>query len=351
MRRPNLSLSIAVLLLAGFASGQPAAAPTDKAGARGLGIYWVDVEGGAATLLVTPAGESILVDTGWPEARDAERIHRVAAEAGIERIDHLVTTHWHRDHFGGVAELARRLPIGAYYDHGFPDGAPRDIQPELKEAYLRVTGGRTTELRPGDTLPLRQTAGPPLKVRVVASHGLVEGDEAGAPQTRACATHVGRPDDPSDNHRSVGLLVTYGRFEFLDLGDLTWNVEHKLVCPTNRLGAVDVYQVTHHGLDNSNNPDLVRAVRPAVAVVNNGPRKGGKPAVYRTLKETPGVEAVFQVHRNVETAADENAPPAHVANDDEACEGHWIRLALDPDADHYTVAIPAKGTERRFTVR
>jgi beta-lactamase superfamily II metal-dependent hydrolase len=342
---------LAVLLLAGLASAQPAPPPTAESGARGLRIYWVDVEGGAATLLVTPAGESILVDSGWPEARDAERIQRVAAEAGVERIDHLVTTHWHRDHFGGVAELARRLPIGAYYDHGFPDGAPRDIQPELKEAYLRVTGGRSTVLRPGDRLTLRQAAGPPLDVRVVTSHGLVEGEDAGAAQTRACATHAGRPDDASDNHRSVGLLVTYGAFEFLDLGDLTWNVEHKLVCPTNRLGAVDVYQVTHHGLDSSNNPDLVRAVRPAVAVVNNGPRKGGKPAVYRTLTETPAVEAVFQVHRNVETGADENAVPAHVANDDEACEGHGIRLVVDPDVKHYTVAIPAKGTARRFAVR
>ena len=352
MRRALPAVPAALLLLACLGPALAGPALPATAEDRGLRIFWVDVEGGAATLLVTPAGESVLVDTGWADPRDAERIHRVATEvAGLEGIDHLVTTHWHRDHFGGVAELSGRLRIGRFYDHGFPEGAPRDIPPELKQEYLRVTGGRSTVLRPGDTLPLRQASGPPLAARVVASHGVVEGEEAGAPQVRACADHAAGPEDESDNHRSVGLLVTYGEFDFLDLGDLTWNVEHKLVCPRNRLGAVDVYQVTHHGLDNSNNSELVRAVRPVVAVVNNGPRKGGKAAVYRTLMETPGLEAVFQVHRNVETTAEDNAPPAHVANDDEQCRGHWIRLAVDPGAKRYTVAIPGKGTERSFAVR
>ena len=328
------------------------AAPDAK---RGLDVYWIDVEGGAATLVVTPAGESILVDTGWPGPRDAERIRKVAVEeAGLQRIDHLVTTHWHIDHFGGVADLARVLPIARFYDHGFPEGAPPDIKPELKEAYLKVTRGQSTVLRPGDTLSLSTAPGrPPVGARVVSSHGLVEGDALGAPQTRPCPEpgHAARPDDTSDNQRSVGIVFSFGAFELLDLGDLTWNVEHKLACPRNLVGRVDAYQATHHGLDQSNNPVLVRAAAPAVAIVNNGPKKGGKPEAYRTLVDTAGAPNVFQVHRNVETTPGDNAPADLVANDDEACSAHWIRLRVAPDAKKYNVEIPNKKTSRSYDVR
>lgn len=349
MRFPRTSAA----LLVSCALSVPAfAAPTGK---RGLDVYWIDVEGGAATLVVTPAGESILVDTGWPGPRDAERIRKVAVEeAGLKRIDHLVTTHWHTDHFGGVADLARLLPIARFYDHGFPEGAAPDIKPELKEAYLKVTGGQSTVLRPGDTLSLWEAPGrPAVSARVVSSHGLVEGEETGAPQTRACANpaHQSKPDDTSDNQRSVGLVFSFGAFELLDLGDLTWNVEHKLACPRNLVGPVDVYQATHHGLDQSNNPVLVQAVAPAVAVVNNGPRKGGKPEAYRTLLAAVGAPNVFQVHRNVETTAADNAPFDLVANDDEACSAQWIRLRVAADAKKYTVDIPGKKTSRTYDVR
>jgi competence protein ComEC len=322
---------------------------------RGLDVYWIDVEGGAATLLVTPAGESILVDTGWPGPRDAERIRRVVVEeAGLARIDHLVITHWHTDHFGGVADLAAVLPIARYYDHGFPAGAPPDINPEQKEAYLKVTGGQSTVLRPGDALSLRAAPGSPgVSARVVSSHGFVVGEQPNAPQTRACrdASHQARPDDTSDNQRSLGLVFSFGAFELLDLGDLTWNVEHKLACPKNLVGKVDAYQATHHGLDQSNNPVLVRAVAPAVAIVNNGPKKGGTPEAYRTLVATVGAPNIFQLHRNVKTTPDENAPAALVANDEEACHAHWIRLRVAPDAKKYTVEIPNKKTSRSYDVR
>jgi competence protein ComEC len=321
---------------------------------RGLDVHWVDVEGGAATLVATPAGESILVDTGWAGPRDPERIAAAVRAAGLTRIDHLVTTHWHRDHFGGLAELAKLVPVGRFYDHGFPDGTPPDILPELKAAYLEVTGGTSTVLRPGDSLALRQApAGPKVSARVVSSHGLVAGEQSGAPQTRACSRpgHEAIPDDVSDNAKSLGLVVAFGGFELLDLGDLTWNVEHKLVCPKDLVGKVDVYQVTHHGLDNSNHPALLQAVSPAVAVVNNGAKKGGKAVVYRRLREVKGLQDVFQVHRNVETAAEENAPAAFVANDAEACAGEGIRLRVDAKAKSYTVEVPSKGTRNTYTVR
>jgi hypothetical protein len=337
-----------VVLLACFALA--GAAPPG----RGLQVEWVDVEGGAATLIVTPAGESLLVDTGWDGPRDAERIRAAAARAGVSRIDHLVTTHWHRDHVGGVAALAERMPVGRFYDHGFPEPLP-DLSPELKAAYLRTTGGRSTVLRPGDTIALRQVKdAPAVSVRVVAAHGLVAEEAPGAPQKGPCPAqppHEAIPDDASDNHRSVGLVVAFGGFELLDLGDLTRNVEHKLACPKNLAGVVDVYQATHHGAADSNDPALLQAIAPTVAVVNNGARKGGKAEAYRRLRAVPSIRDVFQVHRNVEAAPADNAPPALVANDDEACQGHPVRLTVDADARHYAVEVPAKGTRRTYEVR
>ena len=343
-------LDIFAVGVASLVATASVAAPQTK----GLEIYWIDVEGGAATLIVTPAGESVLVDTGWPGTRDPDRIQRAMGDAGVSRIDHLVTTHWHGDHVSGLATLAERFPVGRFYDHGFAKDAP-DVPVELKAAYAEATRPGSTVVRPGDEIPLRQAPGsPPVALRVVSSDGAVLGDAPGAPQTRACPVrppHAVIPDDPSDNYRSVGLRLRFGGFDFLDLGDLTWNVEHKLACPKNLVGVVDVYQVTHHGADNSNNPVLVAAVAPTVAVVNNGAKKGGTAAVYKALRATPSIRDVFQLHRNVQTSAADNAPPEQVANDEEACKGEWIRLRVDPRATTYTVEVHGKGTTRTYAVK
>jgi competence protein ComEC len=347
--RTKVFAAVAGALLA--TAGLAAAAPEKK----GLAIYWIDVEGGAATLIVTPAGESVLVDSGWPGDRDAERIQKAAREAGVSRIDHLVTTHWHGDHVGGVAALAGRLPIGRFYDHGFPEGKVSDVDAILRGAYQQVTQGCSTVLHPGDEISLRQSPGtPPVNLRVVSSDGIVLGEAPGSPQTRPCnaqPAHRAIPDDTSDNFRSVGLRLSFGGFDFLDLGDLTWNVEHKLACPKNLVGVVDVYQVTHHGNDNSNNPALVAAVAPTVAVIDNGARKGGTAAVFKVLRATPSIKDVFQLHRNVATTPADNAPPELTANDDEACNGESIRLRVDPEAKTYVVEVPGKGTKRTYAVK
>jgi beta-lactamase superfamily II metal-dependent hydrolase len=320
----------------------------------GLQVEWVDVEGGAATLIVTPASESVLIDTGWDNPRDAERIREAARRAGVSRIDHLVTTHWHQDHVGGVAALAERMPVGRYYDHGFPAELP-DLDPRLKAAYLRATGGRSTVLKPGDTIPLRAAKdAPPLSLRVVSADARVEGEPPGAPQTRACPLqppHQASPEDRSDNARSIGVVLAFGRFELIDLGDLTRNVEHKLACPKNLAGVVDVYQVTHHGAADSNDPALLQALSPTVAVLDNGARKGGKAEVYHRLQAVPSIQDVFQLHRNVETTAADNAPPAMVANDEEKCQGQPVRLTVDAAARTYTVEVPSKGTRRTYEVK
>jgi beta-lactamase superfamily II metal-dependent hydrolase len=322
----------------------------------GLDIFWCDVEGGAATLIVTPARESLLVDSGWPGDRDPERIAKLAREvAGIQQIDHYITSHWHTDHFGGIQRLAELIPIKNYYDHGFPELPQRDITPELVGNYKRASKGETTVLKPGDEIRLKQSPGTPnITLKVYAAHGVVSGEKSDAAQIRECAAdpkHESKDPDNSDNARSLAFVLAFGSWEFFDAGDLTWNVEHKLVCPKSVVSPVDVYQVTHHGMDISNHPALIQALQPRVAVMNNGPKKGGAESVVRLLKSTPGMEALFAVHRNVQTGPEDNAEPALTANDAEQCRGEHIRLSVAPDGKNYTVAVPSKGTTRTFSTR
>ena len=312
----------------------------------GLRIAWIDVEGGAATLVVTAEGESLLMDCGWPGERDAERIAKACAELGVKRIDHYLTSHGHTDHWGGTAELVRRVPVARFYDHGLASVEAKDVDPKLKAAYLEAAGGKAVVLKPGDEVPLKGA-----QVRVLSAHGRVVGEPPGAGQVRPCVAnpeHPAKAEDRSDNARSLGFLLAYGDFQFLNLGDLTWNVEHKLVCPDNLVGIVDVYQSTHHGLDQSNNPALLKAVQPTVVVVNNGPKKGGMATAYRWFRELPSVKDVFQLHRNVQTTPEDNAPPELVANDAEGCAGHGILLTVERGGKGYRVDVPSKRTTRRY---
>lgn len=312
----------------------------------GLRIAWIDVEGGAATLVVTAEGEALMMDCGWPGLRDVDRIAKAAAELGVRKIDHYLTSHWHTDHWGCVEALSKAIPIVRYYDHGFPDASAKDVDPKLKDAYLRATGGKQIVLKPGDLVPLKGA-----EVKIVSSHGLVEGEAPGAPAVRACPAnppHPAKPEDTSDNARSLGFVLSYGDFRFLDLGDLTWNIEHKLVCPVNLIGGIDVYQATHHGLDASNNPALLAAVKPTVVVVNNGPKKGGTAAAFKWFKEQASVKDVFALHRNVGTTPADNAAPELTANDDEKCAGAGILLSVAPGGKTYSLAVPSKGTKREY---
>lgn len=326
---------------------RPSAAPS-----RPLEIYFVDVEGGAATLTVLPSGESVLVDSGWPreDGRDAKRIEHVARYvAGLKQIDHYATTHWHTDHYGGIEQLAKLMPVRHYWDRGIPDSLSDDPKgfPTLIAAYRRASGGQSRALRPGDTLPLN---GEGAEMEVLAASGKVIG-EGDRELATSCSKHPGKPVDPSDNAKSLALRFRHGRFDFLNCGDLTWNIEHKLACPKNRVGKIDLWQVTHHGFDASNNPALVEAIQPRCAIVCNGPKKGGSPEVIRLLKRTKSLEAFYQLHLNVTSGADDNASPERIANLDENCKGDFLSVRLNEQGDRYTVYKNATQPLQTFAVR
>jgi competence protein ComEC len=325
-----------------------------------LEIEWVDVLGGGATLIVTPAGESILVDAGWPgfDSRDAKRIKAALDRRGLTGIDHLIVTHYHTDHYGGVPQLAALVPVKKFYDHGPMSELPEDPRfPEMYAAYRAAAKDTTTTLTPGSTIALKQAAsGPKVTLTVVAAHGEVAGGAA-TPQNAACATATPQPDDTTDNRRSVAFVLRFGNFDFYDGGDLTGDVEAKLACPVDRVGSVDLYQVTHHGQDNSNNPVLLATLRPTVAVMNNGPRKGGAAETFKRLQALPSLKALFAIHKNVASGPEVNAAPENTANltapepnvPPEAA--HTFRAAVDASAKQFTVTNTRTNETRTFAVQ
>ena len=316
-----------------------------------LDIYWVDVEGGAATLIVTPAGESVLIDSGNPGRRDPDRIVKVATEiAGLKQIDHLIVTHYHGDHFGGAITLASLLPIKNLYDNGQFEGMPDNPG----KAYFELTAGRKHVIDPGEKLPLVRAAGAPqLTLTCIGTRKTFIDPPVDAEENRElCAAAREKERDGSDNANSVVVLLQFGVFRFFDAGDLTWNQEARLVCPKNLIGQVDVYQVTHHGLDASNNPLVMRSLEPRVAIMNNGVTKGCMPEVFANLKETKSVEAIYQVHKNLRPdGATNNVADEYIANHQKECAGNHIQLSVAPDGKSYVVKIPANNHERTFTTR
>jgi competence protein ComEC len=339
-------LVLAVTPLIGLAAEKPA---------RGLDIHFIDTEGGAATLLVTPAGESVLIDCGNPGPRDAERIHRTARQAGLTAIDHLVITHWHLDHYGSIARLSGLIPIHNFYDHGIPESLTEDPKnfPLLIQAYKKASQGKSKTLKAGDEFSLKQVEGAPqLRMLCLCGSGEVIADKPGAPENSIAREHTPQDPDPTDNAKSLGFLISFGGFRFLDLGDLTWNIEYKLVHPSDKIGLVDVYQSTHHGLEISNNPVVIKTVQPRVAIFNNGPRKGSHASVIATLRRLPEAPAIYQVHRNLLSSSQENTDPEFIANtEDKNCQGEGIDLAVAPDSKSYTVTVGSKGKSRRYETR
>ncbi|MDX1947511.1 MAG: MBL fold metallo-hydrolase [Pirellulaceae bacterium] len=340
-------LPIILLPLFCFLCSSSFAGPTDKR----LDIYWIDVEGGAATLIVTPAGETILIDAGNPGRRDADRIVKTVAEAGLKQIDHLIITHYHGDHFGGAVSLAELLPIYSLYDNGQFEGMPDDPG----QAYFELKTKQRHVVKPGESLPLKQIGqtSPAVSLKFLGGRQqFIEAPTGVAENAAICADSREKSRDGSDNANSVVMLVGFGGWRFFDGGDLTWNQEARLVCPKNLVGPVDVYQVTHHGLDSSNNPLVLRSLLPTVAIMNNGVTKGCLPEVAANLRETKSIQAVYQSHKNLRPdGATANVSDEYIANLEKECKGNYIKLSVAPEAKSYTVSIPANGHERTFETK
>jgi len=280
-----------------------------------LDIYVIDVEGGNATLLVPPSGESLLIDTGnvGPEAavRDAERIMAAVQDARLTQIDHLIVTHWHNDHFGGLAELAKRIPIKHFIDHG------ANVQPApaadefVAKIYPQLyANAKHTVVKPGDRIAV---AG--LDVRVVTSAGeTIKAALPGAGAPNPYCANFKPGDNNAEDPLSVGVYIKFGKFRTVHLGDLTKNKEFELMCPNNRIGAVDLFLGLHHGVSSSNSEVMIHATHPRVAIMNNGTRKGGAPDVMQVLHTSPGLEDLWQMHFSQLSGQEYTVPGMFIAN-------------------------------------
>jgi len=285
-----------------------------QAPARTLDVYVIDVEGGNATLFVSPSHESLLIDTGNAGAqavRDAGRIMDAIKDAGLQKLDHLIITHWHGDHFGGLAELAAKIPIGEFIDHG-PNVQPGEAADTfLQKTYTPlVAKSKHTVAKPGDKIAMTG-----MDVRVVTSAGqIIKSALPGAGGANPYCAAFKSADNNAEDPQSVGIHVTFGKFRAVHLGDLTRNKEFELMCPNNRLGAVDVLLGLHHGQPSSNSEVLVHALRPRVAIMNNGTRKGGDPDVMKTVHSSPGLEDLWQVHFSTLSGQEYTVPGMFIAN-------------------------------------
>jgi len=314
-----------LLLLAAFANLAHAA--------KTLDVYDIDVEGGKSVLIVAPSGESILFDVGWPgfDGRDASRIAAAAKAAGLSHIDYLVISHYDVDHLGDVPLLLTKLPATHIVDHG-PMEAAKPPSDRYK-AYAAVRDKLDhIVVKPGDRIPIKGVD--VLAVTAARQHIEKPLKGAGAPNP-LCATTTPKPEIPTDveDNMSIGLLFTFGKFRMLDLADLESAFDYKLMCPNNPIGSVDVYQVSIHGQDKGVSPVLAQALHARVALMGNGPRKGGAIQTWETLRGAPGLQDIWQVHYSVAGGADHNPPADYIANLEGADEAHWLKLsALSPCA-------------------
>ncbi len=301
-------------------------------GQNRLDIYWIDVEGGAATLIVTPERQSVLMDAGWSrdDDRDVRRIRAAIADAGITELDFFIASHFHADHVGGVPALAKQVPIGQFIDHGDSVEQDRESSRVVWEAYADATAGRRRSVEPGDTLPLEG-----VDFAFVTSAEAIPSGTVGHPNPHCRTASPGEPS-PGENSHSVGYLLSLGAFQFLNLGDLTVDIQHALACPESRVGVVDLLQVPHHG--NGVTPQLTWAVNPSVAVLSNGPHKGGSPEGFEVVRQIPDLEGIWQLHRALDTDGDHNASERMTANlTEEDDAGFWIKAMVQADGRRYTV--------------
>jgi len=297
-----------------------------------LQIYMIDVEGGQSTLFVTPSGGSLLIDTGWPDnaGRDADRIVAATKLAGIKKIDTVLLTHYHDDHSGGVPQLVERIPVGTFVDHGPNTEVKPGNTLDVANAYQKVldTGKyKHVVAKPGDDIPV---AG--MKVTVVSSNGEVIDKPlpGGGQNNNFCDIPETKKPDHSENGRSLGVMINFGKLRILDLGDLTWDQELKFMCPVNRLGKVDILVVSHHGFFPSSSRALIYGIQARVALMNNGATKGGNIPVLDIVRSAPGLEDLWQLHFSEEGGEAHNTKAEFIANPRGPDQGNYFSVKASP---------------------
>jgi competence protein ComEC len=328
MAKVKCTLRVCSLLAAALLSCVPSA----LAAGKDLQVYFIDVDGGQSTLFVTPEGKSLLIDTGWAgnNGLDAGRIAAAAKDAGVTKIDYMLFTHYHADHIGGLPELLAVMPVGTFIDHGPNSPTDETTNKDYADYQKLLSTGHYGHIvaKPGDALPV-----PGLKGLVISSNGAVLSHPlpgAGEANTY-CASSESRPADQTDNARSLGTLFTFGKVRILDLGDLTWDKEMQLMCPANRIGKVEILVVSHHGLFQSSSPALVEAIAPRIAIMDNGARKGGSTPTFLTLKQSLGLETLWQLHFSNEAGAAHNSAEEYIANPTGPDAAHYLKLTVSPN--------------------
>ena len=314
--------------------------------AKHLLIDSIDVEGGQATLLVAPGGGSLLVDTGWPgnNGRDALRIQDAMKDAGITKIDHVLITHYHTDHVGGVTNLLERIPVGEFLDHG-ENREDSEITRQDYAAYLKAIAGKPRcTVHPGDAITI-----PGLSITVLAADGqhITQVPGIRPVPNPYCPAEPAWPVDSSENARSVGILVRFGKFRFLDMGDLTKAKEIALVCPSNPIGTVDLYLVNHHGMNLSNTKAFVDAIHPRVAIMNNGAHKAGSPEAWQTVHDSPGLSDLWMLHTAEGSDAAHNSPAPLIANLKGGSDGAYLKVVASADGS-FSVTNTRSGQTRQY---